>query len=254
VIPGPRACSAGRAIGTLARAVAAAGLALGLLSASPATAGRAASQSTQVFLENFPPTNPRQWTLLSLKDGSRTYLAGSSYQIIRAHPGIMRGWPLSIHVPSGMEFSATFKLNSGIDSFEGITFRDDWGDNFDMLAITPGGEAALLRHRVGVWILLVDWRHLAAVHRGVGSVNTLAVNLDKRSASQGRTFLINGVPLGKPCNDPWLRALGNEPRVVGRRLSAGLAAGSFTGSAHAEVIRAGMDNGTALIKADHSVC
>ena len=112
-----------------------------------------------------------------------------------------------------------------------------------------------MRHRQGAWAPLVDWRAVSAVRRGLGSVNTLAVNLDKRSAAQGRTFVINGVPLGKPCYDAWLKALGNEPRVVGRRLSAGLVAGSFNGAALVAVPQAGMNNATQTgIKADHSVC
>jgi hypothetical protein len=247
--------SAGRFSGALPRVIRAVALALVVLAGLPVAAGQAASGPKRMFVESFTPANPRQWSVLSLADGSRTYLSGNTYRIVRAHPGIMRGWPLSVRVPSGVQFTATFKLVSGSDPFEGISFRDDWGDNFDLFAITPGGEAALLRHRHGAWTPLVDWRVVSAVRRGLGSVNTLSVNLDNRSAAQGRTFVINGVPLGKPCDDAWLKVLGNEPRVVGRRLSVGLVAGSFNGAALVAVLQAGMINATQTgIKADHSVC
>jgi hypothetical protein len=197
-----------------------------------------------VFFEDFPSKNPRQWNVQSLSDGSRTFLAGGSYHIVRSHPGTMRGWPLQVTVPSGFQFNAKFQLAKGQDAYEGIAFWDDLANRFMLFAVTADGNAGLFRHGRTGYSVLVDWRPVASIHRGVGAMNTLTVNMDRVSAAEGRTFLINGVPLGRPCDDAWRKAAGVEPAVPPRGLFVGAVAGSYKGSTAVNVLRASMYDGS----------
>src|SRR5579871_325740 len=86
---------------------------------------RAAGTATYVFYEKFPTSNPEQWHIQTLTDGSKTYLKQGTYQIIRARPGTMRGWPLNVKVPEGFQFNVQLQLIAGSDPYEGVTFWDD---------------------------------------------------------------------------------------------------------------------------------
>ncbi|MDB5075416.1 MAG: hypothetical protein JWO42_1595 [Chloroflexi bacterium] len=203
-----------------------------------------ASKATFVFFEKFPSDNPREWNVQSLSDGSKTFLQGSSYHIVRTRPGTMRGWPLQVKVPSGFQFNAKFQLVKGSDPYEGISFWDDLANSFTLFAVTPDGNAGLFRHDSKGYKVLVDWRPVASIHRGVGAVNSLSVNLDRYNAAAGRSFLINGVPLGRACNDTWQKALGTPPTSPARGLFVGLVAGTYKGSSQVMITRASMYDGT----------
>jgi hypothetical protein len=211
--------------------------------ARPATAARAQG-STFVFFEKFPPDNPQQWNVQSLSDGSRTYISGGAYHIIRAKPGTMRGWPLHVKVPTGFQFNVRMQLVKGTDPYEGVTFWDDLGNNFELFAITPDGKAGLFKHGARGYTILVNWQAKRSIHVGVGAVNSLSVNMDPVSVAQGRTLLINGVPLGKPCADSWHKAMGTMPTPPAHGLFVGVVAGAYKGSTHVEVQRASMYDGT----------
>src|SRR5690242_14894748 len=99
----------------------------GALSVAQATR---AGANTFVFYENFPADNPRQWNVQTLKDGSRTYLSAGTYNIVRAKPGTMRGWPLAIAVPTALQFNVKLRIVSGTDPYAGISFWDDLANNF----------------------------------------------------------------------------------------------------------------------------
>jgi hypothetical protein len=202
--------------------------------------------STYVFYEKFPSNNPHRWTTQVLADGSKTYLDSGTYMIVRAHPGLMRGWPMAVRVPAAVEFNAKLAVKAGKDAYEGITFWDDRAGSFVLFAVTPDGQAGLFRHAPGLWKTLVAWRREPAIHRGVGAVNALSVDLDGVSAARGRTFLINGVPLGRPCADSWLASLGSGPSGKAQPLSVGLVAGSFKGSTRLKVTQASMYDGSHL--------
>jgi hypothetical protein len=203
-----------------------------------------ASSSTFVFYEKFPSDNPREWNVQALSDGSKTFLAGGSYHVVRARPGTMRGWPLQVKVPSGFEFNAQLQLVKGSDPYEGISFWDDLANSFVLFAVTPDGNAGLFRHSQKGYKVLVDWRPVASIHHGAGAVNSLSVNLDRYSAARGRTFLINGVPLGRACNDLWRKALGAPPTGPARGLYVGVVAGSYKGASQVLVPLASMYDGT----------
>jgi hypothetical protein len=209
----------------------------------PARAAQA-SKSTFVFFEKFPSDNPREWNVQSLSDGSKTFVAGGSYHIVRTRPGTMRGWPLQVKVPSGFEFNAQFRLVKGSDPYEGVSFWDDLANNFVLFALTPDGNVGLFRHGKKGYTVLVDWRPVASIHRGAGAVNSLSVNLDRLNAATGRSFLINGVPLGRACNDLWRKALGTPPTGPVRGLYVGVVAGSYKGPSQVLVSRASMYDGT----------
>jgi hypothetical protein len=200
--------------------------------------------STYVFYEKFSGDNTRQWNVQSLSDGSKTYLTAGSYRIVRAHPGTMRGWPLGVHVPVGVQFNVQMQVIKGSDPYEGISFWDDLANNFTLFAITPDGNAGLFRHTTKGYAVLMDWRSVSAIHRGNGAINKLSVNLDLLSAAQGRAFLINGVPLGKPCGDIWRAAIGKAPTAPARGLSIGVVAGSYKGLSDVSVNLASMYDGT----------
>jgi hypothetical protein len=206
----------------------------------PVGIGQAASGSRYMFYDKFPANNPRQWSVLALQDGSRTYLASGTYHIVRAHPGVMRGWPLKVAMPAGMQFNAQMQFVSGKDPYEGITLWDDWSNRFVLFAVTPAGEAGLFRHVQGKWTTLVSWRPVAALRTGFGALNTLSVNVDPRSQALGRMFLVNGRPLGSACRDLWASALPKPPLAPELGLFAGLAAGSFSGATHVVVTHASM--------------
>jgi hypothetical protein len=207
---------------------------------------RAAAQtgSAYVFYEKFSGANIRQWNVQSLSDGSKTYLVAGAYRIVRAQYGTMRGWPLGVHVPVGVEFNAQMQFVKGTDPYEGISFWDDLANNFTLFAITPDGNAGLFRHTKKGYRVLMDWRLVAAIHRGRGAINKLSVNLDRLSAAQGRAFLINGIPLGKACNDPWRKAIGIAPTAPSRGLSIGVVSGSYKGLSDVSVTLASMYDGT----------
>jgi hypothetical protein len=126
---------------------------------------RAASSATYVFYEKFPSSNPEQWHIQTLGDGSRTYISHGTYQIIRTHPGTMRGWPLAVKVPAGVQFNVQLQLISGSDPYEGVTFWDDLRNNFVLFAITPDGKAGLFRHTAAGYTQLVPWRTVGAIHQ-----------------------------------------------------------------------------------------
>jgi hypothetical protein len=147
-------------------------------------------------------------------------------------------------MPSGVQFNAKFEVTAGSGPYEGITFWDDWSNNFVLFAVTPSGQAGIFRHKQGAWSTLVDWRTIQAIHRGLGAINSLSINLDRQSGALGRTFLINGIPMGSPCNDSWRSAIGSEPTLPSRGLFVGLVAGSFSGATHVTVVRASMYDGT----------
>jgi hypothetical protein len=200
--------------------------------------------STYVFYEKFTGENARQWNIQSLSDGSKTYMAGGAYRIVRARPGTMRGWPLGVHVPVGVQFNVQMRLVKGADPYEGISFWDDLANNFTLFAVTPDGNAGLFRHTSKGYAVLMDWHSVTSIHRGSGAVNKLSVNLDKLSAAQGRAFLINGVPLGKSCSDAWRKAIGSAPAAPARGLFVGVVAGSYKGASDVSVQLASMYDGT----------
>jgi len=226
--------------------VAACGIALlslnGALQAAPRT--RAAG-ATFVFYENFPADNPRHWNVQTLSDGSRTYISGGVYNIVRAKPGTMRGWPLAVEAPKAFQFNAKLRIVSGADPYAGVSFWDDLANNFVLFAIAPDGTAGLFRRTSKGFTSLVYWKQEAAIHSGLGAVNSLSVNLDPVSEAKGRMLLINGVALGAPCRDPWLKALGKRPPTPTHGLHVGVVAGAFADSnrVHVEVQVAGMYNG-----------
>lgn len=204
----------------------------------------AAPGSTFVFFEKFSPTNPNQWHVQTLHDGSRTYLTAGSYQIIRSRPGTMRGWPLGVKVPIGFQFNAQLQFIAGKDPYEGVSFWDDLKNSFTLFALTPDGKAGLFRHTAKGYQVLINWRTVGQVHRGLGARNSLSVNLDPVSALTGRTFLINGVPLGKRCRDVWRPAIGKMPIAPKQGLFVGVLAGAYTGATHVAVLRASMYDGS----------
>ena len=203
-----------------------------------------ASGSTFVFFEKFPASNPNQWHVQTLSDGSKTYLKVGSYEIVRSHPGTMRGWPLSVKVPTGFQFNVQLQLVAGKDPYQGVTFWDDLKNNFMLFAITPDGKAGLFRHTAKGYTVLEDWHTVGMVHRGIKAINSLSVNLDPVSAVTGRTFLINGVPLGKQCRDIWRPALGRMPAPPKTGFFVGVLAGAYSGLTHVSVLRASMYDGT----------
>jgi hypothetical protein len=191
------------------------------------TPARAASTATYVFYEKFPPSNPEQWHVQTLPDGSKTYIVSGTYRIVRARPGTMRGWPLSVKVPSGFRFNVQLQLLDGSDPYAGVTFWDDLKENFVLFAITPDGKAGLFRHTAGGYTELVSWRSVGAIHQGVHAINSLSVNLDPASAAAGRTFIVNGKSLGKPCRDIWRPALGTMPAAPTGGFKVGVLAGGY---------------------------
>ncbi|HVA90643.1 MAG TPA: hypothetical protein VNL71_12475 [Chloroflexota bacterium] len=202
--------------------------------------------SSFVFFEKFPPNNPRQWNLQRLPDGSRTYLASGAYNIVRTKPGTMRGWPLGVKVPTGFQFNVKLRVITGTDPYVGVSFWDDLADQFVLFAITPDGTAGLFRRNAKGFTSIVYWKQEKSIHTGLGATNSLAVNLDPVSAAKGRTFLINGVPLGAPCHDSWRKALGTMPVPPTRGFFVGVVAGAFADS-HAvrvQVLVASMYDGT----------
>lgn len=215
----------------------------------PAHASIAATGSTFVFFEKFPSDNPNQWDVRKLGDGSRTYLAGDSYHIVRPRPGTMRGWPLKVKVPTGFQFNLKLQLTAGVDPYEGVTFWDDLANNFTLFVITPDGRAGLFKHSATGYKTLVDWRSLPQLHKGTGAINSLSVNLDPLSGAQGRTLLVNGVPLGKACKDSWRTAMGQMPAPPTYGFFVGVLAGSYRGSTEVTVLRASMYDGTRLTPA-----
>ncbi|HWE63585.1 MAG TPA: hypothetical protein VHB98_17875, partial [Chloroflexota bacterium] len=214
---------------------------------------RAASHATYVFYEKFPASNPDKWHVQSLSDGSMTYLQHGTYQIVRARPGTMRGWPVNVKVPSGFQFNVQLQLLGGSDPYEGVTFWDDLRNNFVLFALTPDGKAGLFRHTNSGYTELVPWRSVGFIHQGLHAVNSIAVNLDAVSAASGRTFLINGKPLGKPCQDIWRPALGAAP-ASNAGLFVGVLAGGYAPQSaktkfvatHLVVLHASMYDGTRL--------
>lgn len=211
----------------------------------------AASGSTFVFFEKFPPNNPEQWHVQKLSDGSQTYLKPGSYHVVRPHPGTMRGWPLGVKVPQGFQFNVQLQMDKGSDPYEGVTFWDDLSNNFILFAITPNGTAGLFRHSSKGYTRLIDWRRVGAIHRGIHAINTISVNLDAASGAEGRTFLINGRALGKTCKDIWRPALGQMPTPPKGGFYVGVLAGSYQGETHVAVLRASMYNGTHISAVPH---
>lgn len=204
----------------------------------------AAQGSTFVFFEKFPSSNDNQWNVQTLKDGSQTYIKAGAYHIIRPRPGTMRGWPLQVKVPAGFQFNVQLKLVEGVDPYAGVTFWDDLANSFLLFAITPDGKAGLFKHTAKGYTVLLNWRPVATVHKGNGAVNNLSVNMDALSAAQGRTVLVNGVPLGAPCKDTWRAALGKMPAPPAHGLFVGVLAGTYRGPTHVAVLRASMYDGT----------
>lgn len=215
---------------------------------------RAATGATYVFYEKFQQSNPEQWHVQALPDGSKTYITGGTYQIVRARPGTMRGWPLNVKVPAGFRFNVQLQLLGGSDPYEGVTFWDDLRNNFVLFAITPDGKAGLFRHTATGYKELVPWRSVGAIHQGAHGINSLSVNLDPASASTGKTFLINGKPLGKPCRDIWEPALGARPATPKGGFFVGVLAGGYAPQSaktafeptHVAVLHASMYDGTHL--------
>jgi hypothetical protein len=202
--------------------------------------------SSFVFFEKFPPDNPRHWNLQRLSDGSRTYLAGGVLNIVRTKPGTMRGWPLAVKVPAAFQFNVKIRILTGTDPYAGVSFWDDLANQFVLFAITPDGTVGLFRRNAKGFTSIVYWKQEKSLHTGLGAVNSLAVNLDPASAAEGRTFLINGVPLGTACHDTWRKALGNMPASPVHGLHVGVVAGAFADS-HAvrvQVLVASMYDGT----------
>jgi hypothetical protein len=197
--------------------------------ASPARANQSAGAGL-VFYETFPANNPRHWNVQKLGDGSRTYISGGAYNIVRAKPGTMRGWPLAIEVPVALRFNVKLSILSGTDPYAGISFWDDLADRFILFAITPNGTAGLFRRDAKGFTSLVYWKPEAAIHTGLGAVNTLSVNLDPVDEAKGRILLINGTALGTPCHDRWLKALGKRPATPVHGFHVGVVAGAFADS------------------------
>ncbi len=217
----------------------------GLRVALPVAQAAHAGADTFVFYENFPANNPRQWNIQKLSDGSRTYLSSGVYNIVRAKPGTMRGWPLAITVPTAVQFNVRFRIVSGTDPYAGISFWDDLANDFELFAVTPDGAAGLFRRDGKGFTSLVYWKPEAAIHTGLGAVNSLSVNLDPASEAAGRMLLINGTALGAPCKDPWLKALGKRLPTPAHGFHAGVVAGAFADSksVHVEVQVASMYDG-----------
>lgn len=187
---------------------------------------RAASGASYVFYEKFPSTNPEKWHEQTLPDGSKTYISHGTYQIVRARPGTMRGWPTNVKVPTGFRFNVQLQLIGGSDPYEGVTFWDDLQENFVLFAITPDGKAGLFRHTAKGYTELVKWRSVGSIHQGPHAVNNLSVNLDPVSAAEGSTFIVNGKALGKPCRDIWRPALNTVPAPQGT-FYVGVLAGGY---------------------------
>jgi hypothetical protein len=213
--------------------------------AVPVSSAARAGAATFVFYENFPPANPRQWNIQKLSDGSRTYLSRGTYNIIRAKPGTMRGWPLAITVPTSVQFNVKLRIVSGSDPYAGISFWDDLANNFVLFAITPDGTAGLFRRDSKGFTSVIYWKQEAAIHKGLGAVNSLSVNLDPASEASGRLLLINGTALGVPCKDSWAKALGKMPPTPTHGFHVGVVAGAFADSksVHVEVQVASMYDG-----------
>jgi hypothetical protein len=211
---------------------------------SQARASRSAGAGL-VFYENFPANNPRHWNVQRLADGSRTSIFGGVYNIVRAKPGTMRGWPLAIRVPAAFQFNVRLRIVSGTDPYAGISFWDDLADRFVLFAITPTGTAGLFRRDAKGFTSLVYWQPEPAIHPGLGAVNTLSVNLDPVDEAKGRTLLINGTPLGARCHDRWLKALGKRPAKPAHGFHVGVVAGAFADShsVHVAVQAASMYDG-----------
>lgn len=205
-----------------------------------------AAGATYVFYEKFPSSNPNHWSLNPLKDGSRTYLSGGVYHVFRSRPGTMRGWPLGVKVPNGFKFNVQLKIVSGADPYAGVAFWDDLKTNFVFFALAKDGTVGLFRHTAKGYKILVDWRAVGTVHKGLGAVNSLSINLDPASATSGQTFLINGKPLGKPCKDIWRPALGKMPTPPASGFFVGVVAGAFKGATRVDVLKASMYDGTHL--------
>jgi hypothetical protein len=209
---------------------------------------QAAQTSPLVFYERFLPDNPEQWIDLKLPDGSRAYIADGAYHLVRPHPGDVRGWPLHVKVPLGFKLNVQLAIAQGADAYAGITFWDDLASNFVLFAISTDGSAGLFLHTATGYAPkpLVSWRFVPALHRGVGAVNTLAVNLDPVSAATGHTFVINGVPMGTGCADPWHTALALAAKKGVPGAHIGVMAGAYRGSAQVTVRLATMYDGTNL--------
>ena len=212
-----------------------------------------------MFYEKFPTSNPEQWHVQTLSDGSKTYLKQGTYQVIRARPGTMRGWPLNVKVPVGFQFNVQLQLIAGSDPYEGITFWDDLKNDFVLFAITPDGKAGLFRHTASGYAELVAWRTVGSIHRGLHAVNSISINMDAVSGATGRTFLINGHALGKACKDIWRPALGATPAAPKGGFYVGVLAGGYEPQAvakgkpaakfiptHIAVTHASMYDGTKL--------
>ena len=103
----------------------------------------------------------------------------------------------------------------------------------------------------------VAWRTVGFIHRGMHAVNSIGVNLDAVSGAEGRTFLINGHPLGKACKDIWRPALGHTPAAPKTGFYVGVLAGGYDpqtnaqgkavttfSSTHVSVLHASMYDGT----------
>lgn len=187
----------------------------------------AANTATYVFYEKFAASNPEQWHVQTLSDGSKTYLKNGTYMIVRAHPGTMRGWPLNVKVPTGFQFNVQLQLVAGSDPYEGVTFWDDLKNQFVLFAITPDGKAGLFKHTASGYTELVPWRSVGSIKRGLKAINRISVNLDPVSAATGRTFLINGRALGKACKDIWRPKLGSMPAPPASGFFVGVLAGGY---------------------------
>jgi len=212
----------------------------------PAHSVAATQVSTFVFFEKFTPDNPHQWDVRKLTDGSQTFLAGGGYHLVRTRAGTMRGWPLKVTVPRGFQFNVKLQITRGSDPYAGVTFWDDLGNNFMLFVITPDGRAGLFAHTAKGYKSLVDWHTEAAIHKGIQAINSLGVNLDAVSAAEGRTLLINGVPLGKACKDIWHAALGQMPTPPAWGYRVGVLSGSYKGLTEVTVQRASMYDGSKL--------
>jgi hypothetical protein len=157
----------------------------------------------------------------------------------------MRGWPLAVTVPTAVQFNVKLRIVSGTDPYAGISFWDDLANDFVLFALTPDGTAGLFRRDGKGFTSLVYWKQEKAIHTGLGAVNSMSVNLDPASEAAGRMLLINGVPLGVACKDPWLKALGKRPPTPTHGFHVGVVAGAFADSksVHVEVQVASMYDG-----------
>ena len=118
-----------------------------------------------------------------------------------------------------------------------------------MFALTSDGKAGLFRHSKTGYTILIKWRTLPQIKKGVNAINSISINLDPASVARGRTMLVNGVPLGSPCNDPWYKALGPAPKPGQYGLHVGILAGAYSGGTQVAVLVASMYDGTALTPA-----